>query len=289
MAKDSGKTKIREATVAGIFYPEAGEELEKEVSSLLEAAAGKAAGKQVAGARAILSPHAGLGYSGDLAALAWHAALPRIIERVVILSPHHRAEESLVYLPEAEFFACPLGKVHVDRKEVSELLDCGTIFAMNDIPHFEEHGIELQLPFMKRLYPEAQLVPIIVGKASPPLVKSLASALALVFSESLETTLFVISSDLAAGNEATTLAAESSKLLSLIEGRDWEGILDEKARNSHFACGSACLAAWLASTISLGTELAVLERHDSSSKRQGEQERLVEYGAIAFIEKGGMD
>lgn len=278
---------MREATVAGIFYPEAADELEREISSLLGIAADKPAVRQVGGARAILSPHAGFGYSGGLEALAWRSVLPRTIERVVILAPYHRAEESLVYLPEAEYFFTPLGSIHVDRKSVSELLDCGTVFSMNDIPHFEEHSIELQLPFMRYLCPEAQLIPIIIGRPSHALVKSLASALGMVFSETLETTLFVITSDLAVGNDIQTISVESDKLLGMIEKNDWEGILDEKTRNSQAACGSACLSAWLASPVSQGTEAVILERHDSSGKRQSDQERLVEYAAIAFVEKGG--
>ncbi len=287
MVKDSEKGKIRESTVAGIFYPEIPEELDRELDRLFRGPTVEVDARPVYGARAIVSPHAGLGYSGDLAALAWRSVAPREIKTVVILSPLHRAEEACVYLPEADLFSTPLGSIDVDRRLVADMLDCGTVFSMNDIPHFEEHGIELQLPFMKRLYPAARLVPILVGRASPALVKSLAAALGLVLGERKESTLFVISTDMATGFDTSLITVQSDKLIRFISEGDWEAILEMKAHDTHGACGSACLAAWLASSLARGTESQVLGRHDSSLSRQNEQERLVEYAAIAFIKAGG--
>ena len=274
--------------MAGIFYPDSPGELIKELDRLEEVYA-ETPGGRIGGARAIVSPHAGLGYSGDLAALAWHSVRPRRIERVVVLSPLHRAEDALVYLPEAEYFSTPLGDLRVDHRSIAELLDCGTAFSMNDIPHFEEHGVELQLPFLKHDYPEASLVPILVGRASPALIKSLAAALGLVFGEDLGSTLFVISTDLATGSDPVAILEHSDRLLDLIEKRDWEAILEDKNRDNQSACGASCLAAWLASSVSQGTESLVLGRHDSSASRQTEQERLVGYAAMAFIDAEGSE
>ena len=287
MAKDSEKGKVREATVSGIFYPELPEELSADLDALFAAAAPADAGVPTSVVKAILSPHAGLGYSGDLAAQAWLSVAPRDIERVVVLSPFHRAEEEGIFLTEAECFATPLGPVHVDAEANRELLDCGTAFSFNDIPHFEEHGIEMQLPFMRKLYPEARLVPILVSKAGTAMVKSLASALALVFREVEATTLFVVSTDLSAGHDAAAIAAESDALISLMAERNWQAILDLKARDDTAACGSSCIAAWLACQLSAGCTPHVLARHDSAKIRQSEDERLVQYAALAFEAPAG--
>ena len=282
MSKDSERGKVREATVSGIFYPELAEELSAELDSLFVTPLPPGFGQADSCVKAILAPHAGFGYSGDLAALAWRSVLPREVERVVILSPFHRADEDAIYLTEAESFATPLGPVRIDGRANQELLDCGTAFRVNDIPHFEEHGIEMQLPFMRRLFPDARLVPILLANAGTALVKSLASALALVFSPVEATTLFVISSDLSAGHDPTAIASESDTIVSLISSRDWQSILELKARDDTAACGSACIAAWLASPLSAGCETHVLARHDSAASRQSEDERLVEYAALAF-------
>ncbi|HET7839062.1 MAG TPA: AmmeMemoRadiSam system protein B [Rectinemataceae bacterium] len=281
MLEDTGKAKIREATVAGLFYPEGRAELEKEVRSLLAGAHPVASS-----AAAILAPHAGLAYSGDLAALAWKSALGRRVRHIVILAPLHRSEESLVYLPESELFETPLGAVRVDRELVSDLSDCGTVFQESDIPHFEEHGIEVQLPFMRLLFPEAKLVPVILGKPSPKTVRALAAALGMVFGPNRDECLFVLSSDLAAGAEALGPSTRSSRVLDLIQAGDWQALLEPGSKDEPGACGGGCIAAYMSSPLAEGTKPVLLGRHDSSACRETREERLVEYAALAFVRPG---
>ncbi len=292
MIESSEKRKLREATVAGIFYPEEADALNAEVDRLLAQAEPLFAERQVRRARAIFSPHASLGYSGDLAALAWKAATGAALTQIVILSPYHRAETSLVYLPEAEYFETPLGAVPVDLGSIEELLECGTLFTRTDIPHFEEHGIEMQLPFMQKLFPRATLVPILVGKTTKPLVRALASALGIVFSERAEETLFVVSSDLAScgrrGSAETRAEAEerAERILECIAQRDWRGLLAEHDHDALSACGDGAMAALLASPLGAELEGLVLGRHDSAAYRESEEERLVFYAALAFVPRG---
>jgi AmmeMemoRadiSam system protein B len=274
-----GQVKIRDATVAGIFYPDDPAELEARVSALLEAAK-----PAVANARAIFSPHAGLDYSGDLSALAWKSAAGRKIDTVLILSPLHRAEKSLVYLPESDYFEMPTGRFVVDAELVEEMRDCGTLMSVNDIPHFEEHGIELQLPFMQALFPEARLVPILLGKPSPAAVKALSTALSLVFANRTQSTLFVLSSDLGSSNDDTAAAQCADRFLRAFLAQDAKTILADLSSADGRACGSGCTAAFFSSGLAKGTKPVLLSRHDSSASRETGEERLVHYGALAFAD-----
>lgn len=286
MAKDSGNSKLREATVSGIFYPEDPRELEAEVDRYLESPLNADFACLPQSTLAIVSPHAALAYSGDLAALAWKSLRGRSLKTIVILSPLHRATDSAIYLAEADQFATPLGLIPVNTRAIEDLLDCSTAFSKNDIPHFEEHGIEMQLPFMSRLYPKASLVPILLASPTPSLIKSLATALGLVFGPSLATTLFVLSTDLAAGyEEGQTCHLADSTLAALAEG-DWESLLEPAAPGTQKACGASGLAAFLASSLAEGTEAHLLGRHDSISSRSNVQERLVHYAALAFLGEG---
>jgi MEMO1 family protein len=271
-----GRAKVREATVAGIFYPDDPSELEAKVAALLAAA--KPASTN---AKAILSPHAGLDYSGDLSALAWKSASRAKIETVLVLSPLHRAEDSLIYLPESDYFDIPTGRVPVDGALVEEMRDCGTLMSVNDIPHFEEHGIELQLPFMHALYPSARLVPVLLGRPSPAAVKALASALALVFSDRIASTLVVISSDLGSAMEANIAAAYADRFLRGFLAEDANFLLAGLSAFDGFACGAGCASAYFSSGLSSGTRPIILARHDSSARRETGEERLVHYAAVA--------
>ena len=279
MVEDTEKRRHREATVAGIFYPDAAAELEERVSRLLSAAE-----PSTRGSRVIVCPHASLEYSGDLAALAWKSTLgSRAAPRVVaVLSPLHRAEDSLVYLPESELFDCPLGPVEVERDLVSELHDSSTIFTVSDIPHLEEHGVEVQLPFMRSLFPEAKLLPIVMGSPNPVMVKSLASALALVLGALADDCLLVLSTNLASGADDLEVKEGADRLVESILTGDAKAVLDTGADPRAPVCGAGCLASYLASPLSTGMRAVLLGRHDSARSRQASEERLVEYAAFAF-------
>jgi MEMO1 family protein len=274
-----GQAKIRDATVAGIFYPDDPSELEARVSALLEAAR-----PTISKARVIFSPHAGLDYSGDLSALAWKSAAGGGIGTVLVLSPLHRAEKGLIYLPESDYFEMPSGRITVDTEIVEEMRDCGTLMSVNDIPHFEEHGIELQLPFMQALFPEARLVPILLGKPSPSAVKALASALSLVFANRAQSTLFVLSSDLGSSTDEAAALLSADRFLKSFLAVDGASILKDLSNGDGCACGSGCASALFSSGLVKGMKPTLLSRHDSSASRETGEERLVHYAAIAFAD-----
>ena len=279
MKEIMGYIKVREATVAGIFYPDDPLELEARVEALLAAAK-----PVISNAKAILSPHAGFDYSGDLSALAWKSAANAKINTVLILSPLHRAEESLIYLPESDYFDIPTGRITVNGTLVEEMRDCGTLMSVNDIPHFEEHGIELQLPFMHALFPSAQLVPVLLGRPTPTVVKALASTLDIVFSEKIETTLVVISSDLGSAVEEHIAGAYADRFLRGFLAKDAKFLLDGLSTFDGAACGTGCASAYFSSSLSQGTKTMVLARHDSSASRESLEERLVHYAAVAVTD-----
>jgi hypothetical protein len=274
---DKGENrKVREATHAGTFYPEDPDELRSLIEQLMD----EAPDPGIRGAAAIMSPHAGYSWAGDLSALAWKATTGRKIDRIVILCPRHRSKEMAIFLPESVLFETPVGSMPVDGKLVEELRDCGTLYLINDIPHLEEHGVEVQLPFARLLHPEASIVPLLLGQSSPSLVKALASGLRMVFESSLSSTLFVISSDLESDPSPGESRRKSDLFIELALAGKWEVMLEAEASGELNACGTACLAAFIAS--SLAGKARLLGRHDSSSKRESEDEARVEYGALAF-------
>jgi hypothetical protein len=147
--------KVREAIVAGIFYPEDAAGLSARLGAALLEASGPATLDGSPRPVAILSPHAAFDYSCDVQAAAWSAVGSRRIDRIVIIAPLRREGGSVAYLPESEAFQTPLGDVEVDLGACADLESCNTLFVTNDIPHLESHAVEVQLPFMRYLFPEA--------------------------------------------------------------------------------------------------------------------------------------
>jgi hypothetical protein len=214
--------------------------------------------------------------------MAWKAASGReSLRTVVILSPFHRAAEEAVYLTESEVFGTPSGEIEVDLGLVAELRDCSSGFVVDDIPHLQEHGIEIQLPFMKALYPDARLVPILTGRPSRLSTTSLAQALNSVFAGRMDETLFVISSNIAADSDPDCARGKSETLLARAASGDWEYLLD-RSLSEEFPCGLACISAFMASSLTTGETPVILATGDSTGFDMTEEGYIVHYAALAF-------
>jgi AmmeMemoRadiSam system protein B len=280
--------RIRDPIVSGIFYPEEPVELKNSVDAYL-----KKVGRIRMDALAVVSPHAGIAYSGSVQAKALAAARSRRIENVVILSPRHKSGDSLIFLPESDFFSTPFGKIRVARELLAEIESCGTVFTVDDIPHMEEHAIEVQLPFIARLFPDAAIVPLILGSSERVIARSASRALELVFSDRLETTLFVVSSNLSRGPEAQEAQKSSIAFIKDAERGDGESILIS-AGITGAACGAQCLAALSSCAFMRGRKMETLCLDNSASAKgkegsnsaQGEPpslgEDIVVYAALAY-------
>ncbi len=291
MAEHSGNRMVREATGAGLFYPESPGALVEALRALFDASADPAPG-----ALAILSPHGGFAFSGRLSALAWKAAKKRRVATALILSPLHGADESRIWIPEAAEFQTPIGDVPTDLGLLREIESCGTVFEESDIPHLLEHGIEVQLPFLRTLFPGARVAPLLVGSPSPAVFSSLVSALDLVIAERLDELLIVASTDLASvqrGKGAGRKAAELSELAIERLRRSDAAALGSPGDGCG-PCGSTLLAALAASRVLDGARFETLGSGDSTDAGSGSELRveaegdsIVRYAACAWYPERG--
>lgn len=179
----------RPPAVAGSFYPAAPRALASMVDELLADARPSITNTPP---KALISPHAGYVYSGSTAALGFATLAPQThpISRVVITCPTHRVAVRGIALPGADRLATPLGEVPVDAAAVADLAGFDQVVTRPDV-HADEHGLEVQLPFLQRLLGDFSVVPLAVGEVSPAQV---AEALDAVWGG--PETLIVISSDL---------------------------------------------------------------------------------------------
>src|SRR5262249_35576742 len=156
-------SKIRSTAVAGLFYPEDPGELGDSVETFLsDGCPGTCAPK------ALIVPHAGYIYSGPVAGIAFASLGARAarIRRVVLIGPSHRVGFKGVSVPSVEGFQTPLGIMPVALEAMDELRALPTVI-VSDEPHALEHSLEVQLPFLQRVTPDAEIVPIVTGDASP--------------------------------------------------------------------------------------------------------------------------
>src|SRR3954447_24054558 len=155
---------IRNAAVAGTFYPGEAKSLISEVDDLL---GGVEPAPRLRFTKAVVAAHAGYIYSGPIAAHAYDELAPArgTVKRVVLLGPVHRVPVRGLAIPTDTAFATPLGQVPIDTAALALVRDLPQVVA-SDRAHVQEHALEVQLPFLQRQLGEFALVPFAVGDAS---------------------------------------------------------------------------------------------------------------------------
>lgn len=263
---------IRPAAVAGSFYPAEAERLHAVLSGMLEMASRELDGHPLP--KALVVPHAGYVYSGQVAAHAYARLLKfqTTIHRVLLLGPAHTMVLQGMALPSVQAMETPLGLVHVDdalRARASVL--AGVV--VDDRPHRLEHSLEVQLPFLQLTLPAFTVLPVVVGDATAEDVASLLDAC-----WGGRETLIVISSDLShflsweQARQRDSLAAAHVLELAPVLTHDQ-------------ACGATPLNGFLLAARKHGLVPSQLDLRNSGDVC-GSMGRVVGYGAFCFVEAG---
>jgi len=285
-AGDRGGSDVRSPAVAGRFYPGNGDVLARAVDAML-AAARPAGGERPI---ALVAPHAGYIYSGQIAADAFAQAKGETYDTVVILGTNHtRAPFDGVAVYPGAGFRTPLGTVQVDREVAAALVASGRVARWDAGPHEAEHSVEVQVPFVQRLWPAARIVPLVVGTDDPAVCARAGQALAGVLSG--RRALIVASSDLSHYPPAASARDADRRTLEAMATLD-PGTFDASTRQvegrgvpglSTAACGRAPVLVALNAARALGATFGrVVSYANSADVAVGDPARVVGYGAVAF-------
>ena len=185
----NGIASVRPPAVAGSFYTDDAQALRLQVEKFLQQA--EDTGSQT---RAAVAPHAGFVYSGPTAATALAGIGAADPERVILLGPSHHLAFSGGALPAkgVTAFATPLGRVLVDQSAVARLRGHEE-FQGPSGAHGPEHSLEVELPFLQLVAPDARIVPVLVGVNTD---RETSRHMARILAELLdERTVVVVSSD----------------------------------------------------------------------------------------------
>jgi hypothetical protein len=213
-------------------------------------------------------------------ASAFRSMAARTARTVILLGPVHRDPQNGFFLPESEAFSTPLGEMRVDDRVASLMLSVDPAFVRNDIFHLEEHCLEVQLPFIARIFPGAAVVPILVGSRGPTAVEKLSAGLRAALQENPDSTACVVSSNMASYMAGKDTDAERAVLEALLAKGDWRGVVNAEAGRRISACGATPMAALLC-VAGRGCAVDILNR-SSSREKEEDPERTVQYAAIGF-------
>lgn len=182
---------IRKPVVAGRFYEGDGKILQRQVQEMIDKASLSDNEDQV---MALIVPHAGYVYSGEVAAAAYkQLKQDQKIDNVFLIGSSHRVAFDGASVFKRGVYQTPIGQVEVNDSVASELIDQCELIDFREEAHNTEHCLEVQLPFLEvQLGKDFKIVPIVLGTHNMEECKQLADVLRPYFKPG---NLFVISTD----------------------------------------------------------------------------------------------
>ena len=279
---------VRPATQANRFYTGDARELSEEVDSLLARHCGD---KQYADLAAVIVPHAGYYFSGNVAAAAY-MAIPddREYKRIFLLGPsHHEWLDGASVNTAFDYYSTPLGNVKVDVETAQKLIEADSVFSYRPKAHDREHCLEVQLPFLQRRFKDVPaIVPIIISTNDYRKLMRIAEVLKPYLTEE---NLFVISSDFShypTYEDAYKVDARTGKAVESGDVEEFIRVLEENA-NSHVpnlatsACGELAIATLMLMMQDGGYEVKHLLYQNSGDIDNHDHSRVVGYHAFAIV------
>lgn len=221
--------------------------------------------------KAVIAPHAGHIYSGDIAGSAYGLLARRRgeIKRVVMFGPNHRMAVRGLALSPADAWDTPFGPLGVDKGARDNLARVAGV-TVSSAPFVNEHSLEVHLPFVYRALGEVEIIPVLVGQ-SP--TEQVSGALAMLWGGA--ETAIIVSSDLSHFHDYETCRKKDADTAAAIERLQPSGCDTDRA------CGHFAIMGLLDQARRQDLRVTALDIRNSGDTC-GRRDRVVGYGAFAF-------
>ena len=267
---------LRRAAVAGSWYPAGPEALVREVDRYLQAVERSPAGEPLA----LIAPHAGLMYSGPIAAHAYSLLAGRDIEVAVLVGPSHFVAFEGVAVYERGAFETPLGAIPIAEHCASAIALASRRVQEHATAHVREHSIEMQLPFLKRVLPGAAIVPLVMGRQTRETAYELGEAIAAGVAG--RRAVLIASTDLSHYQNAATAMKLDSQIIEQVRLFDPDGLMSALEALPDLACGGGPTVSVMLAAKALGARDARVLKYGDSGDVSGDKDAVVGYLAAAF-------
>ena len=270
---------VRKAAVAGTWYPGTAASLAAAVDGHL-AAADRQRAALAGELTALIAPHAGLMYSGPVAAHAYRLLRDRAFDVVVLVGPSHFVGFEGVSLYPAGGFDTPFGPVSIDRECAREIAAATPCVHDQPAAHAREHSLEMQLPFLARLAPAVPIVPLLMGYQTAATAAALGAAMATVLRG--RHALLVASTDLSHYHDAAAALALDRVVIDCVSRFDADALQAALDATPEHACGGGPTVAVMRAARTLGARDAVILNYADSGDVSGDKSAVVGYLAAAL-------
>lgn len=272
---------IKEPAVAGGFYPADSAELAHEIDGYLK----QAKPELYTGDRpvALLVPHAGIFYSGGVAGYSYRLLQDIQPQTIILIGPSHYVSFQGVAVYDRGYFRTPLGLLPVDTVLARKIAAQAEDIRFFPAAFGREHNIEVQLPFIQRVCPNAKIVPLIMGSQSAADVRLLREVLVGVLRE--HDAFLIGSTDLSHFYPATRAIKLDEVCMADVRSLDGEQLLQHLRSGKTEMCGGGPAAVVILTARELGADVGrVLKYGDSGDVGPQDKSRVVGYLAAALVD-----
>jgi MEMO1 family protein len=271
---------IRPPAVAGTWYPGSAAALTRAVDDYLSRAGGDDDAAPFERLVALIAPHAGLIYSGPVAAYAYRLLRRHAFDIVVLVGPSHYVAFDGVAIYPAGGFQTPLGMARIAEDCAADIIAATPVVREYAAAHAREHSLEMQLPFVQHLAPNVPIVPLVMGSQTADTARALGDALAAALRD--RRALLVASTDLSHYQDAATAARLDQVVVDHVSRFDADGLQRALDRNPNHACGGGPTVAVMRAARVLGARDAVVLKYADSGDVSGDKSSVVGYMAAAL-------
>lgn len=286
-ASAASPQKVRQAGVAGGFYPADPKALSAMIDDLLAHATPPPVHDPIL---AVVAPHAGYQFSGPVAAYTYAELKGRKFSRVVVIGPTHYVPFDFTSVYDGDAYATPLGTVQMDKAFARQLVKLSPTIQLSGMGHDitsagAEHSIEVQLPWLQRVLGDFQLVPIVMGDQSYESSRALGVALAALIQDkkTFGSTLILASSDLSHFHTYDEAVTMDHKTLGALAAWDYFSMSRNFEARVWEACGGAPIVAAMIAAERMGANQAQVLKYANSGDTSGDRSRVVGYSADVFV------
>jgi MEMO1 family protein len=272
---------VRPASVAGAFYPAQPSELNSMIDQfLVQVPEEKIPGDIVA----LIVPHAGYVYSGQVAAYGYKLLAGRHFDSVILIGPSHHSYVNVASIWQEGSWETPLGKVSVDRDLARAIAGENELFQCIRDPHLNEHSLEVQLPFLQKTLKDFKIVPILLSDPTPDNCRLLAQAIVKQLKPGKKV-LVIASSDMSHYYTDEQARSMDSAALDLLSRSAEEALTRALASGTCEFCGRGAVLTVMEIAKLLAPVKVKVLKYANSGDATGDRARVVGYSASVFYKE----
>ena len=268
---------LRKSVIAGSWYPRAPSILRRDIENYFDLVPDLELEGEVVG---LIAPHAGYTYSGQVAANVYKLIRGKKYDAVIVVGPSHRVAFHGVSIFSKGGYETPLGIVPVAEELAEKIKILSKTVVEIPEAHFQEHSVEIQLPFLQIALGDFSFIPLVMGDQNAKTCRELAEA---IYKASLGKKILIVgSSDLSHFYNYNVAKKMDAVVLRYLQDGDAVGLLANLENGAAEACGGGPMVVVMLVAHMLNANKAHLLKYANSGDVTGDNSSVVGYAAAVY-------